>query len=115
VELVIGADGSNDGDIHGTNPLPIVSKSGSSAVTSVNAATSTTSILSANSNRKGALFYNDSSFALYLKFGATASTSSFTTKIEGGQLFSAPLPIWTGAIDGLWDGAVGAVRVTELT
>lgn len=116
VKLTLGSDGVNDGDVHSTNPLPAKERRpGTGGVTSVSASTSNTTLLASNSNRLGAIFYNDSSFALYIKLAATASTSSFTKKIEGGGDWSIPHPAYTGIIDGIWDGAVGAVRVTELT
>jgi hypothetical protein len=116
IKLTLGADGAADGDIHATNPMPAKERRpGTSSVASVSASTSSASILASNSNRIGACFFNDSSYALFLKFGATASATSFTAKLEGGGFFTLPHPAYTGAIDGIWDGATGAVRVTELT
>lgn len=87
-----------------------------SAVTSVTAATSTTSLLAANAARVQALFFNDSTANLYLKLGATASTTSFTVKIPAAGYYELPTNsgVYTGAIDGIWDAVNGAVRVTEV-
>jgi hypothetical protein len=116
VKIVIGADGSNDGDVHAGNSLPSKERRPSgSGVTSVSASVTSVTVLASNANRIGAAFYNDSSFALYLKFGSTASVTSFTKKLEGGEFFAMPHPAYTGVVDGIWDGATGAVRVTELT
>jgi len=80
---------------------------------SVAGATSSTSLLASNSSRLGATIYNDSAAALYLKLGATASTSSFSVKIAAGGYYEVPFN-YTGAIDGIWDSATGNARITEL-
>jgi hypothetical protein len=116
VKLVLGADGANDGDTHSGNPLPAKERRpATSGVSSVAASASSVTVLASNANRIGAYFFNDSTFALHLKMGSTASTTSFTVKLEGGQFFPAPHPAYTGIVDGIWDGATGSVRVTELT
>jgi hypothetical protein len=72
------------------------------------------SILSANSQRKAATFYNDSTSAMYLDLtGGTASATSFTVKLQQQQFYELPLPIYTGAITGIWDTATGNARITE--
>jgi hypothetical protein len=69
----------------------------------------------ANANRLGLVIYNDSNSRLYVKLGATASTTSFTERLESQQ--SYPVPFWyTGVVDGIWAPNVsGSARVTELT
>jgi hypothetical protein len=114
VKPAIGDDGSA-ADVSAANPMPMVARASSSAVTSVSASASSVSLLASNANRRGAAFYNDSPFALYLKLGATASTSSFTVKIEANQFWALPFPCFTGAIDGIWESATGSARITELT
>src|ERR1043166_7404353 len=54
---------------------------GTATLTNVSASASSVAVLAANTSRLGATVHNDSTAALYLKFGATASTSSFTVKI----------------------------------
>lgn len=81
-------------------------------------ATSVT-ILAANTGRLGATITNDSSAVLYLKLGATASTSSYTVTLAGNT--AAPFSYYevpfgyTGVIDGIWASAAGNARITELT
>jgi len=70
--------------------------------------------LSANSNRLGATVYNDSTRNLFLKLGATASTSSFTVEISSGGYYEVPYG-YTGGVDGLWDVVNGNALVTEIT
>jgi len=84
-------------------------------VTSVNDTASSTTLLALNTSRLGASFFNDSTEILYLKCGATASTTSFTAKVGVGQYYELPFN-YTGIIDGIWAAnAAGAVRVTEFT
>lgn len=85
-----------------------------SAVTSVAAATSSTTLLALNAQRRGATIHNDSTAILYLKLGATASTSSFTVKIAADGYYEVPFG-YTGVIDGIWAAANGNARVTELS
>jgi hypothetical protein len=87
----------------------------SAAVTSVAGSAASVSLLASNANRRKATFYNDSTAALYLKCGTTASTSSFTIKLFPAAFFELPAPVYTGAIDGIWDSAAGNVRITEFT
>ena len=89
--------------------------------TSSNVASSASSvtILAANNARKGATITNDSTQVLYLKFGATASTSSYAVVLAGSS--AAPFAYYevpfgyVGIIDGIWASANGNARVTELT
>lgn len=108
--------GSTESVVVGSVPVTSANPTASSAtLTNVSASASSTSIVAANSSRKGLIIFNDSSSALYIKFGTTASTSSFTYKIFGNGTWEMPeTVIYTGAIDGIWDSATGAARVTEL-
>ena len=87
-------------------------KSTTAGVTSVNSSASSVMLLSANVGRQGAGIFNDSTAALYVKLGATASTTSFTAKIAAGAYFEVPYG-YVGRIDGIWESANGAARVTE--
>jgi len=82
-------------------------------VASVAASASNVTLLASDSVRSGASFYNDSTSALYLKYGTTASTSSFTVKIPSYGYFELPIPVYYGTIDGIWDSATGNCRVTS--
>jgi len=85
-------------------------------LSNVNDTASSTSLLASASTRLGVMVFNDSAYPLFLKYGATASATSFTVKIAAGAYWEMPQPIYTGAIDGIWsvDGS-GAARITELT
>lgn len=85
-------------------------------LSNVTAATSSGTLLAANVNRKGALVFNDSTANLFLGFTASAvSQTSYTVKIAAGALFEIPWPVYTGQVNGIWDVAAGAARITELT
>jgi hypothetical protein len=85
--------------------------------TSVAAAASDTAILSSNSSRKGAKFYNDSTAICYLSEGSgAASTSSYTVQIPANGFYEQPPePVYTGAYRAIWSAANGNLRITENT
>lgn len=92
--------------------LPSVS---ASTVTSVAASTSSVTLQASNASRKGWSCYNASTSVLYLKLGATASTTSYTLKLPEAVYYELPaIPIYTGVIDGIWDSTNGSAKVTEL-
>lgn len=104
--------------------VPIVVQQGTGpttgTITSVNDTASSTTILAANSSRKGATFYNDSTSILYLALAdTTASTSAYSVQIPAGGFYELPVTeagVYTGKIVGIWSAdASGAARITELT
>ncbi len=128
---VDGASGSTDVNIASvggtpvTSPLPVTGvvtgtvttkevRAATSTLSTVAASASSVTVLALNAARLAATIDNDSTVNLYAKFGATASTSSFTVKIPAGAYYEVP-GNYTGIIDGIWDSATGNARVTELT
>jgi len=97
-----------------TNPLIVASRTATSAITSVAASVTNVTILGSNANRKGATIYNNSASQLYLKLGATATTSSFSVLMWRDSYYEVPFG-YTGIIDGLWTTATGAALVTEIS
>ena len=89
-------------------------KAASSAVTSTAASTSSVTILASNATRLAATIFNTSSKVMYIKLGATASTSSFTTQLFNNSYWEIP-DTYTGVVDAVWAGTGGAAIVTELT
>lgn len=87
--------------------------SGSATESNVSGSASNVTLLAANASRKMTMIYNDSTSDLYVKLGATASTSSFTVKLVANAYYELPLPVYTGIIDGIWTVAVGSARMTE--
>lgn len=93
------------------------SGAGSATTTSVNDSATSVTLLSANASRLGVAFYNTSTALLYIKCGATATTSpgGYLLPIAAGGYFEMPFN-YTGRIDGIWaSDAGGAVSVTEFT
>jgi hypothetical protein len=71
--------------------------------------------LSANVNRLGMVFVNDCDKPCYLKYGATASATSYVKKLFPGEQWEPALN-YTGRVDVIWDAApTGNLRVTELS
>lgn len=102
------------------NTPPAASNTTTGTVTSVPDAASNTPILAANTARKGATFYNDSTELCYLLVGSgTPSATVFTVPLLAGGFYE--LPIWpagvyTGAVRGIWaNDASGSMRITEYT
>lgn len=88
--------------------------SSTATLSNVSGSATSVTVLAANSARVGATVYNDSTAICYLKFGATASTTSFTVKLAADTYYEVPGG-YTGVIDGIWASATGSARVTELT
>ena len=82
------------------------------ACTSVASVNANAILLLPNANRVGASIYNDSTANLYVKCGATASTTSYTVKMATLSYYELPYG-YTGQVDGFWDAANGNARVTE--
>ncbi len=92
----------------------VTQKSGTATLSNVSGSASSVTVLAANTSRLGATVYNDSTAILYLKFGATASTTSFTVKLQADDYYEVPFG-YVGILDGIWASATGSARVTELT
>jgi hypothetical protein len=82
--------------------------------TSVVASATTVTVLASNANRLGATIFNDGNAILYLKLGATASTTSYSIQVGPNGYYEVPFN-FTGIIDGIWSSATGNARITELT
>ena len=93
----------------------IVSITNVTTAVSTNVASSATNVtlFSASSTDRGRSIFNDSTAVLYIKFGATASTTSFKTQISAGALFEFPQPLYAGQVDGIWASASGFARLTS--
>lgn len=90
------------------------SPTGNAAVTAVDSSASNVTLLAANYARQGATIYNNSTAILYVKCGATASTSSFTMQMATETFWEVPAG-YTGRIDGIWASANGNAMVTEFS
>lgn len=81
---------------------------------SVVASTSSVNLLPVNANRKGAIFYNNSTANSWIKLGAIASSTSFTVRILSETFYHLDVG-YTGIVDGIWLATNGAMRITEFT
>ncbi len=96
-------------------PVSLPTAPATGTLTSVNNSVTSVTVLASNAARKGATIYNDDTAAiLKIKFGATASSTSFVYAIPAAGYFEVPFG-YTGIIDGIASVATGAARVTELT
>jgi len=89
-------------------------QAGTATLSNVGASVTSVTLLAANVARIGATVYNDSTALLYVKFGTTASTSSFTVRVASQGYYEVPFG-YTGRIDGIWASANGSARVSEMT
>jgi hypothetical protein len=71
-------------------------------------------ILPLNLNRRGVVIYNDSGKNLRVAFAPTASATAFTYLIPSKQTLELQLGGYTGDIAGIWEGAGGFARITEI-
>lgn len=94
------------------NQTPI--SSSAAVVGSVTASASNVTLLSANTARVGFAIYNDSTSRCYVRFGATASTTTFTVPLDGGGYYELTgHGVYTGQVDAIWATATGSARVTS--
>jgi hypothetical protein len=102
-------------EVKSTIPVSVTEpKSTTATLSNVSGSVSSGTLLASNSSRLGATIFNDSTADLYVKFGVTAATNSFTVKILAGGYYEVPFR-YNGRIDGIWSSATGAARITELT
>ena len=117
ISTALPAGTNNIGDVDiASLPSVVAATYSTSSVTSVVSAAVSTSILASNANRRMAILFNDCDKAVYVKLGATASTTSFSYKLSPAQTLELPIPLYTGAIDAIWDATpTGSMRVTEIS
>lgn len=74
-------------------------------------------LMAANAARRGLTIQNSSGGAiLYVKFGATATTTDYTFELAAGQYYEMPGHMrYTGRVDGIWASASGGSNTTEIT
>lgn len=88
-----------------------------SAHSRVSGSTSSQTALSSNASRVGAAFVNEGDVKCYLKFGATASATSYDVPLLPGEKYELPRSAYTGRIDVIWDAAftTGSLNIGEYT
>lgn len=91
----------------------ILAQPSTTTVNQVTSSATVVTLLLANSSRKGAYIYNDSTSALTIKLGSTASTTSKTLIMAAASYYELPQPAYTGIITGVWASANGNAYTTE--
>jgi hypothetical protein len=91
-------------------------KTSSSTVTQVASSATTVTLKASNTARTGLMVFNDSTQILYVKLGATASTTSYTVQVQPKGYYELPASnaLYTGVVDAIWASANGNAYVTEL-
>ena len=88
---------------------------GDADVTSVGDEIASTTLLAANADRRGFILFNDSTAICYVKFGVTASTSSFTVRLTPSAVYVSDFPVYRGLVTGIWSAdSGGSMRITEV-
>lgn len=82
-------------------------------LTNVASSATNVTLFAADGNANARAIYNDSTAVLYVKYGATASTTSYTTQVAAGAFFTFPTPVYAGQVDGIWASANGSARLTS--
>jgi hypothetical protein len=86
----------------------------SATLANVSGSATSVALFAANGAAKARAVYNDSTAILYLKYGATASATSYTVQIPAGGYFEFPEPSYAGLVHGIWSSATGSARTTEV-
>src|SRR3990167_2608181 len=84
-------------------------------VATVALTTTSATLFASNADRRQIYVYNDSNSTLYVKFGATASATSFTVLIPKNGYWEGVLNTYTGVVDAVLASGTGNARVTEVT
>jgi hypothetical protein len=86
----------------------------SASVTSVASSASNVTLFAANANARGRTIFNESTAVLFVKFGTTASATSYTVQMATNTYFTFPDNVlYAGRVDGIWAAANGSARLTE--
>ena len=87
------------------------------SVRKVDSSTSNVTLAASYKWRRSMSIFNSDDNALFVKFGATATSTDFTVKIPAGGHWEMPQPPYTGQIDGIWaddEDDYGSAHITEL-
>jgi hypothetical protein len=101
------------GSIHAQVFSPL--RASTAVVTQVGDSATSVTLKALNAARKGLVIVNDSSAVLYVKYGATASASSYSYRLAQYDTLEMGAAVYTGVVDGIWSSdAGGNALVTEL-
>lgn len=87
-------------------------RAGTATLANVSGSATSVTLQASNGARRSVIIVNDSSATLYVKYGSSASTTSYTFQLQAGETLRED--IYTGIVTGIWASATGDARVTEL-
>ncbi len=97
-----------------TNAQPVTDRGATSGEARVSTSGTSAVLRAADAARKEVVIYNDSANNLFVRFSASAATSTaFAHKLGPGQTLIEDK--YTGAITGILDASTGSAQVTEIT
>lgn len=91
-------------------------QSDSATVTSVASSASNVTLFAAAQKVSGRIIYNDSTSIVYVKFGAGASTTSYTVQVPSQASYDFGArgnEVYAGQVDAVWASANGSARLTS--
>ncbi|WP_138500910.1 hypothetical protein [Nostoc sp. PA-18-2419] len=78
-----------------------------------NITTIAATIINTNANRKGLTLFNSSDKNVFIDSVSSVSTSSYLVKLEPGDYWESPAPIYTGAYYSIVDSGSTAIDIRE--
>jgi hypothetical protein len=84
-------------------------------VTQVASSATSVTLLEGHAGRTGFTVFNDSTAALYVKFGEGAASDSFTVKVGAGGYYEHAFPSYKGIVSGAWAEVNGFGLITEIS
>lgn len=95
--------------------LERTAEAGEADVTTIAAAAGLFTLADPKRGRTGLQIYNDSDTVLGVKLGAGASQNSLSFKLQPGQLYEMPKPVYKGILTGWMPGTpTGSIYVSEV-
>lgn len=101
-------------DITGTQ-FTRLSPSNTPTLANVAGSVTSVTLLAANAARRLCIIYNDSTSDMYVKFGTTASSTSFSIYLPSLGTTTFNGEDYAGIVTGIWISAAGNARTTETT
>lgn len=118
VKLGVSADDAAPTQVSTAAPLPV--REGGATATLTTITSSATSARcgdgTKDADRRFWSFFNAADKTAYLKFGTTASTTSYTVQVPAGGYYEMPPNVYYGRVDVIWaSGPTGNGYLTEVT
>ena len=93
----------------------IQSSPSTATLSSVATSTASATIIASNTARKGITIVNEASDYMYLKFGTTASATSYNVYLPPYATYCQGKGEYDGRMDGILKSGTGTARVAEIT